>query len=84
MKKQNGFSLVEVTLVVIVIALVGFMGYMAYTNFLAPKSTDSAAESNETVKIENKEDLDKAEAALEDVPVDDGDQNELDNTTKDF
>jgi prepilin-type N-terminal cleavage/methylation domain-containing protein len=80
MHHQDGFSFIEVVLVLVVVAIIGSMGYLGYTNFIMPKTQD-ASEVIIPGKIENKADLDKVDAALDAVLLDDNDTSQLDSAT---
>lgn len=77
--KERGFSLVEGVLIIVVVGLIGGVGYMAYSNFLAPKSTETA--DVKPVKVESKKDLETVDKTLDTVSLDDVDTTDLDSVT---
>lgn len=88
MKKINGFSIVEILIVISVIILIGAVGWLAYTNMSAPKSADETSEQTSAdaphVTVENEPDLDKADTALDDMNLEDSDTTEFDSTLASF
>lgn len=85
MKKNEGFSIVEGTLVVVALIILGSVGYMAYTHFIASPADSVANNSSQTpVKIEKSADLDKASAALDDTSLDDSDTSQFEDLTNSF
>lgn len=77
MKKIQGFSAVEVVIVVVVLAIVGALGYVAYNNFVANDDTatteTTTSSEQEPAKIESKDDLDQALNTVDSTSVDDED-----------
>jgi prepilin-type N-terminal cleavage/methylation domain-containing protein len=72
MRKQSGFSVIEIVIGVAVLAIIGFLGYSFYTN--SQKSgQDSASQSSvssSTETIESTADLDKAATTMDDINID--------------
>lgn len=86
MKKQHGFSIVEVLLIVVVVAVVGAVGYLAYTNLTKSDenvATDKKATTQETT-ITSVEDIDKTIEDIDSLPVEDSDLEELNAATEEF
>lgn len=83
MKKQRGFSVIEITLVVVTIVIVGGIGYVGFTNILLPKPaqmTQEAKNVDPTVtKVEKSQDLEDAGNELDSLPLED-DSSFLDST----
>ena len=73
---KNGFSIVELVLILAVLAIIGAVGYFAYNNFIGNKSTASSQAAstsgqNETVEpISDKSDLQAAQEALKNSSAD--------------
>jgi prepilin-type N-terminal cleavage/methylation domain-containing protein len=84
MARRNGFSAVEVVLVLVVVLIIGAVGYLAYNN-LVLKPTDTVSTTSGPVKIETASDLDGADTALDNVSVDDdSDSSQLDSAADSF
>lgn len=83
MKKQRGFSIIEITLVVATICIIAVIGYIGFTHFLMPKPSQLTQEAKKldptVVKIEKSQDLDKADKDLDSLPLED-DSSFLDST----
>lgn len=78
MKRIQGFSAVEITILVVVLAIAGGVGYVAWNKFMAKdsKTESSQTASSDTQKpteISNKDDLDKALETVDSTSVDDDD-----------
>lgn len=88
MKKNEGFSIVEIVIAVVVVAVIGAVGWMAYTNVFAPKTDETSQKptttATEQVTIEDASDLDKVDETLDDITLEDEDTAELNAATEDF
>lgn len=92
MKRQNGFSIVEVSLVAVVLIIIGGVGFMAYKNLIAPKmavvptvtSPASSAAPSTTDTVNSKADLDSADASLDAISLDDSDSGQLNSAASAF
>lgn len=88
MKKRDGFSAVEIVMIIAVAVIVGTVGWMAYSNLYAPKSTDETSQKSsvktDDVTVKSESDLDKVDTALNDINLDDTDSAELDAAVDKF
>ncbi|MFZ2544553.1 MAG: prepilin-type N-terminal cleavage/methylation domain-containing protein [Candidatus Saccharimonadales bacterium] len=86
MKKQHGFSIIELSLIIVVVAIVGAVGYLGYTNFT--KSDDQATVSDKkdttSQEITSVEDIDKSIETVDSLPVEDSELDALNEATKDL
>ena len=72
---KQGFSAVEVLIVLVVLGLVGGLGYVYVSNMNKPKSSDSSqattTEKPAVTAIKSTADIDKATAELDSLDVSD-------------
>lgn len=78
-RQHQGFSVVEILLVVVVVGIIGVLGLTFARNHQTPTSppanmnTSSPATDSSTVpNIRSTDDLDKAQAVLDQTPIDMG------------
>jgi len=79
-KRQSGFTIVELAIIVVVIAIIAALGYLAYDRFVAKKGNTSSSDTSQTVssakdlpatpEIKTKADLSKANTVLDSVNLD--------------
>ena len=92
MKRQSGFSIVEVSLVAVVLIIIGGVGFMAYKNLIAPKvaitpaaaPASSTTPSPSTATTTSKADLDSADTSLDAISLDDSDSSQLNSASTAF
>jgi Tfp pilus assembly major pilin PilA len=84
MKKRDGFTVVEVVMVVVGVVIIVGVGWLAYSNVLAPKASDLNTSDATPVEVENKSDLDKVNTTLDQLSLDDSDSNDLDKAVNSF
>lgn len=87
-KRNAGFGIVEIIVVLVVLALVGLIGYRVWDanmNKQAPATTsqnENKEISEDTApEIKSSEDLDKADAALDETNVEGNSEAELNEQT---
>ena len=82
---RNGFTLIEIMIVVLVIGIVGVIGWRVYdANVNKPTANQTGMPtSSEAAKIQNTSDLDKATQTLDNTDVAGNYESEL-NTETDF
>lgn len=74
MNKQHGFSVAELGIVCVVVLLVGALGYVFYDRWIdgvAQTETAQTSTVDEAPAIATMEDLAAAEAALDDISLED-------------
>jgi type II secretory pathway pseudopilin PulG len=77
---QNGFSLLEVGVIIVVLALVGFIGFRVWTATHQPEDQQVAQTSGDNApEIRKTADLDTANQALDSREVDASSLEQLDN-----
>ena len=70
-RKQAGFTLVEIAIVVVVVGIIAFLGYTFYNNQVQKNASDESSQSavaedvDSAPEINSTEDLDSAEAVLD-------------------
>lgn len=77
LKKQNGFSLVEIGIVVVVIVVIAALGYVAWNKFANQDAQTETSTSQSTTaedvpsapQIQETNDLDEADATLDEINV---------------
>lgn len=90
MRNKNGFTIVEIVILIAVLAIIGALGYMAYNNLIAGNSTNSkdAASSNQTVApvvVKSSSDLEKVTKELDAMSLEDSDStSQLDTAASSF
>lgn len=88
MRKNAGFTFVEVVAVMAILVIVGGVGYMAYNNFVKPKDQTTAQAQTTDIKpvvVKSKADLDAADKQLDALPVDDNSEtSQLDSAANSF
>lgn len=72
MRKQSGFSVIEIVIGVAVLAIIGFLGYSFYSNSQKSNQDDASQSSvsSSTETIESTADLDKAATTIDDIDID--------------
>jgi predicted negative regulator of RcsB-dependent stress response len=93
-RKQSGFSVVELLLIIVVIGILVFVGYFVYNKQRENKATSSSqsqdqsvteAEVKEPPQVTTAKDLDTVDKALDDTSLDeDPDSRQLDAQLSEF
>lgn len=93
MRNKQGFTIVEVVVLIAVLVILGALGYMAYNNIVANKSStastsdtsNSQSSSVKPVVVESPSDLDTISKELDSLSIDDGNSSsQLDKATNSF
>ncbi len=88
-RRLEGFTIIEVVLVLAVVVIVVGVGFLAYANFAANSRQEVSQGSMDThdmamPSISTAEDLDKASDALDDTSFDNDGQAEIDKESANF
>lgn len=86
MIRKDGFSIIEILLIIVVLFIVGGVGYMAYNN-LGQKTASNVTQNQPTaspVVVKYKKDLDTVDKQLDDLQLDDSETNQLDSSADSF
>lgn len=88
MQKTNGFSIIELVIILVVIGIVGGLGYVFYNRITQPAKDGVASSSQQATplkSIDTAADLDKASSQLDSIDVSDSqDINSLDSQAANF
>lgn len=86
---RQGFTLIELIIVVVMLVIIGSLGVIGYRNFIAPKETPAPASNTSVSSVATDEEsdaitsdagLDTAESDLDSMSFDDADMTELETT----
>lgn len=73
-KNSQGFSVVEILLVVVIVAVLGFVGWRVWdTQFNKPATDTAQTNTVEAPAVEKASDLDEAAKAVDDINLDSSD-----------
>lgn len=83
-KTQNGFTLIEVMVVILIIGIIGVIGWRVYdANVNKPVANQTSEPLHTTAKFQNTSDLDKAAQTLDNTDIV-GDYDQQLDTQTDF
>lgn len=86
--KTNGFSIIELVIILVVVGIIGGLGYVFYNRITQPAQSDVAGSSEQAASlksIDTTADLDKASSQLDSIDVSDSqDVNSLDSQEANF
>ena len=89
MARNNGFTRIEIILVVVTIIIIGGLGLFGYIRFIAPsgkavQTLQPADPLKAPIVIDGVSDLNSVQKDLDQAALDDSDNSELDKAASDF
>ena len=88
MTEKQGFSAIEIIVIVATVAVIGVVSFVAYQQLTKPPVETPAATQMESVtppaSITSDADLDKASSQLDELQIDDSDSASLDQASGEF